>query len=83
LAIFIAVNAAVVRLRFSQPRHERPFRLPLVPGRVPVTAAVALLGAVTIAAFVEVEALVTGLATLAVGIALSFIAVRGEQAGAS
>ncbi len=83
LAIFIAVNAAVVRLRFSQPSHERPFCLPLAPGRVPVTAAVALLGAVTLAAFVELEALVTGIATLAVGIAISFVAVRGDQAGAS
>ncbi|RLT33967.1 MAG: amino acid permease [Chloroflexi bacterium] len=83
LAIFIAVNAAVVRLRFSQPSHERPFRLPLAPGRVPVSAAVALFGAVTLAAFVELEALLNGIATLAVGIALSFIAVRGERAGAS
>lgn len=83
LAIFITVNAAVIRLRFSEPSHVRPFRLPLAPGRVPLTVVVALVGAITLATFVELEALVTGIATLTAGVALAFVAVRGERAGVS
>jgi APA family basic amino acid/polyamine antiporter len=34
--IFLAVNIALIRLRFSSPGTERPFRTPLAVGRVPL-----------------------------------------------
>lgn len=43
LVTFAAVNAAVVRLRFTQPAAERPFRVPLHVQRVPLPAAAGLL----------------------------------------
>jgi amino acid transporter len=43
LLAFAAVNAALVRLRFTQPEAARPFRVPLAIGRVPVPAAIGLL----------------------------------------
>jgi amino acid transporter len=42
LVAFAAVDAALVRLRFTRPAAERPFRVPLALGRVPVLAALGL-----------------------------------------
>lgn len=38
LVTFAAVNAAIVRLRFTQPDAPRPFKVPLSLGRMPVPA---------------------------------------------
>jgi len=35
-ATFLVINAAVIRLRFSEPELPRPFRVPLTLGRVPL-----------------------------------------------
>jgi APA family basic amino acid/polyamine antiporter len=43
LVTFTAVNAALVRLRFTLPNQERPFRVPLPLGRVPLPTALGLL----------------------------------------
>jgi amino acid transporter len=43
LVTFAAVNAALVRLRFTHPEATRPFRVPLPLGRVPVPAMLGLL----------------------------------------
>jgi amino acid transporter len=42
LVAFIAVNVALIVLRYRMPRHERPFRVPLALGRLPVLPVVAL-----------------------------------------
>jgi basic amino acid/polyamine antiporter, APA family len=36
LLAFVVVNACCIRLRLDQPRAERPFRVPLSLGRVPL-----------------------------------------------
>ena len=36
LTVFIGVHAAVLVLRFNAPEHERPFRVPLAFGRLPL-----------------------------------------------
>jgi APA family basic amino acid/polyamine antiporter len=43
LVTFAAVNAALVRLRFTLPDQERPFRVPLPLGRVPLPTLIGLL----------------------------------------
>lgn len=43
LGAFASVNVALVRLRFTRPEIERPFRVPLALGRVPVLTVVGLL----------------------------------------
>jgi amino acid transporter len=43
LVAFASVNAALLRLRFTRPQAERPFRVPLRVGRWPVLAVLGLL----------------------------------------
>jgi len=75
-ALFVAVNGSVIRLRFTQPERERPFRLRPTIGRVPVLSVVGLGSAALLSVFMERDAFLTGTAALVVGIAVSFIFVR-------
>ena len=43
LGAFASVNVALVRMRFTRPDAERPFRVPLALGRVPILTVVGLL----------------------------------------
>ena len=74
--LFIVVNAAVIRLRFSQPDRPRPFRLRPTVGRVPLAPVVGLGGALLLSGFMEREAFLVGLLALAIGIAASFVFLR-------
>lgn len=78
--LFIIVNGAVIRLRFTQPATERPFRLRPVIANVPLTALVGLLGTCLLGAFLSREAFATGAVTLVTGIALSFVLVPRNPA---
>lgn len=51
---FTIAHAAVIRLRFREPARERPYRIPLTVGRVPVPAAVG--GVLSAAGWVSVVA---------------------------
>jgi amino acid transporter len=52
LLAFVAVNAALIRLRFLQPEKDRPFRVPFHAGRLPLLpVAGALLAALLITQF--------------------------------
>ncbi len=70
--LFVSVNASLIRLRIARPELARPFRARPSVGPVPVPAGVGLVGALALAAFMEREAVVIGIATLLIGVALSF-----------
>jgi APA family basic amino acid/polyamine antiporter len=76
---FIAVNATVVWLRWVRPEADRPFRVPLSLGRIPVIPIVSSLGIVVLAFASERRAALLVLALLAVGVVLSPFAVRTKQ----
>lgn len=66
-AVFLAVNAAVIALRFRQPDTDRPFRVPLAVGRVPVIPIAALVVTVVMIPQLEEGALLIGLGLLVSG----------------
>ena len=66
-AVFLAVNAAVIALRLRQPDTDRPFRVPLAIGRVPVIPIAALLVTVVMIPQLEEGALWIGLGLLVSG----------------
>jgi APA family basic amino acid/polyamine antiporter len=78
--LFVAVNASLIRLRFTQPEHPRPFRLRGAVARVPLIPAITAAGTISLAAFMEREAALIGLAALALGVGVSFIAAKKEAA---
>lgn len=43
LLVFVAVNVALIVLRFKAPEQERPFKVPLAIGRVPILPILAIL----------------------------------------
>ena len=43
LLVFVAVNVALIVLRFKAPDQERPFKVPLSVGKVPILPIVAIL----------------------------------------
>ena len=43
LLVFVAVNIALIVLRFKSPEQERPFKVPLAIGRVPILPILAIL----------------------------------------
>lgn len=59
--VFVAVNLAVVVLRFRAPDRPRPFRSPLAVGRVPVLPVAGLVAVVVMIPALQWEALVMGL----------------------
>jgi APA family basic amino acid/polyamine antiporter len=75
---FIAVNATVVFLRWTRPETDRPFRIPLSLGSVPVIPVVANLGIVLLAFSSEKKAALLVLGSLAIGVRLAPIAIRGN-----
>lgn len=76
---FIAVNATVVWLRWKRPELDRPFRIPLSLGRLPVIPLLSTLGIAVLAVFSDHKAALLVLTLLVVGVALAPIAVRAGQ----
>jgi len=81
LVAFAAVNAALMRLRFSRPEAVRPFRVPLTVGHLPVLTALGLLVVVLLLA--QFEARTYGIAAAGLGIAFVVQAVPWGQLRAS
>jgi amino acid transporter len=67
LVAFASVNAALLRLRFTRPEAERPFRVPLQVGRWPVLAVLGLL--VVVLLLTQFEGRAYGITTTALTIA--------------
>jgi len=73
---FIAVNTAVVWLRWKRPDTVRPFRIPIALRRVPVIPVISNLGIILLAFSSEKKAALLVLALLAIGLVLAPFAVR-------
>lgn len=75
-ALFVVVNACVIRLRHTQPDRPRPFYLRPSIGPVPVLSAVGLVSALVLSTFMDREAIITGAIGLLSGLAASFFFLR-------
>jgi len=79
LVAFASVNTSLVRLRFTNPRAERPFRVPFQIGRMPLLAAVGLL--VVAVLLTQFDVRVYGIAAAAIAIAFLVQAVPWSRTG--
>lgn len=78
LSAFVAVNAALIRLRLGKQDHQPRFRAPLTVGRVPVPAVVGGATALFMLANVGVTVLAAGMVLALVG-AVIYLFVRDPQ----
>ncbi|MDO8647300.1 MAG: APC family permease [Candidatus Diapherotrites archaeon] len=72
LMLFIAfaiVNLTVIRLRFSEPKMHRPFKIPFNIGRVPIPAVLGFLTSSLLMFGINKDAFIVGLGLVALGIA--------------
>lgn len=81
-AVFVAVNCAVIALRFWQPKRHRPFRTPLAVRRVPVLPVAGLVTTLVMLPSLEPTALVLGAAVAMVGLAVHLVVRRRGAPGA-
>lgn len=73
---FLLINAAAIALRFREPELDRPFRLPLSIGGVPVISVLGILSVLSLMANTGWTAVGMGAAVLAVGVALRLLMCR-------
>ena len=71
---FIAINAAVIFLRYSSPEFPRPFRIPFTVGKLPLIPLVGLVFCIFLLAQQDFSVLGLGVALTVVGIVLMVVA---------
>ena len=64
LAAFFTVNIALIALRYRQPHHPRPFRVPGVIGRMPIIPLLAIVSIVVLLLHFDWQIYVAGAAAL-------------------
>ncbi len=74
--IFIIINFSVIKLRFSEPEAERPFRVPLSIGRMPVLPVLGILSTLVLTASVKPEVMLVGAAVTGIGAAIALLFER-------
>jgi APA family basic amino acid/polyamine antiporter len=75
LVAFVAVNVALVVLRYREPKRARPFRVPLAMGRFAVLPAAGALGALVLVVQFERAVYVAGALVMALG-SVAYLATR-------
>jgi APA family basic amino acid/polyamine antiporter len=79
--IFIAVNATLITLRFSQPDAVRPFRVPITIGRLPLLPIAGTLTVVVMLTFLDPRAWFLGMGAAIAG-AVAWLLSSGARARA-
>jgi APA family basic amino acid/polyamine antiporter len=66
-AIFFSVNLSLIWLRFKMPEAERPFRVPLTLGKLPIIPTLGLISCVILISYLDLLGVILGIAALAIG----------------
>ena len=66
-AIFFSVNLSLIWLRFKMPEAERPFRVPLALGKLPILPTLGLISCVILISYLDLLGVILGIAALAIG----------------
>ena len=67
-ALFIVVNASLIALRFKLGQTERPFRVPLAIGRLPILPILGIAAVLVMAASLDSQAWLLGAAAIGLGV---------------
>lgn len=77
--LFFMVNLAVIVLRFSKPKLERPFRIPLNIGKIPLLPVLGLLASAFMISRIEPSSIVFGTICLLLGIPAYLLLGRSKK----
>ncbi len=73
MIVFISVNAALTRLRFTEPRKNRPFRVPFTLGTIPILPFLGIVVCITFLFQFSQKVYLTGLSTFACSAMIYFL----------
>lgn len=76
---FIAINLALIKLRYSAPNLPRPFKVPFSIGKMPVLPLLSIGSCLFMIANVEVDALIYGLGLTVLGIVILLLLKIDEK----
>ena len=76
LLVFIAVNIALIVLRYKAPEQERPFKVPLSIGKLPVLPILAILISASLAIQYQWEVYAAFGVAIVVGVVLHYFLDR-------
>lgn len=72
LLVFVAVNVALIVLRFKAPKEERPFKVPLSIGKVPILPILAILISLSLVIQYDWQVYAAFVGAIAVGILFDY-----------
>lgn len=72
LLVFVAVNIALIVLRFKAPDKERPFKVPLSIGKIPVLPILAILISLSLVIQFDWQVYVAFVGAIFVGLVLNY-----------
>jgi len=71
--IFIVMNVSIIKLRFSKPEAERPFRVPWTIGKVPVLPVFGIIFTLVLIASIEGPVLLAGFGVAGLGALIALV----------
>jgi len=74
--VFIVINAAAIKLRYTSEREAHHFRMPLNIGRFPLIPVFGIVSCVALMAHVNLDVMVYSVVTIAIGFAIAEILER-------
>ena len=73
---WLRLSVSIIRLRWTRPDADRPFRIPLSVGKTPLIPLIGNLGILTMAFYTDLKAVALVLGLLLAGIALAPFSIR-------
>jgi len=71
--VFFMVNISLIKLRYSEPERERPFKVPFSIGRLPLLPFLGILSIIFLFSQLNSEAIIYGLVLVGISILIVFI----------
>lgn len=78
LLVFIGIQAAVIRLRYTHPEQERPFRVPLAAGRLPLLPVAGIIMAALLLTHFDPKVYLVGAGVIAGALVLGLATGKGR-----
>lgn len=70
--VFISVNFSVIKLRFQKPLVERPFRVPIAMGKMPLLPLIGILSCLGLMIFMPLDVIALGIVIALIGLVLAW-----------
>ena len=81
--VFFMVNISLIKLRYTQPERERPFKVPFNIGRLPLLPSLGAMSAVFLFFQVSLDIMVYGFSLIVLGVIIVLLRTRKKSVKAT